>query len=55
MDKDIALVSATDDDYHDGLREKANKPANESRPSGTATTQGFQVSSMSSCYSIAAF
>jgi hypothetical protein len=46
MDKDMALVSATEPDYHDGLREKTNNPAhNESAPyaSGSQENRAFQV------------
>jgi hypothetical protein len=49
MDKDIALVTATVPDYHDGLREKkTEKSANGTGPSGYVNTRGFQVSSQCS-------
>jgi hypothetical protein len=43
MDKDTALVTTTVPDYHDGLHEKTNKPANESGPYGSSDNRHFQV------------
>ena len=44
MDKDAALVTTTVPDYHDGLREKTDKPKDDTLPSGSSSSGGFQVS-----------
>lgn len=61
MDKDAALVTTTIPDYHDGLREKMDKPKDDTLPSGSSSGAGFQVSCTdlsledrpSNCYSSA--
>lgn len=43
MDKDAALITTTVPDYHDGLREKMDKPKDDTLPSGSSSGGGFQV------------
>jgi len=44
MDKDEALVTTTVPDYHDGLREKTERRKDDTLPSGSSSSGGFQVS-----------
>ncbi|KAI4952851.1 hypothetical protein J4E86_006387 [Alternaria arbusti] len=42
MDKDETLVTTTVPDYHDGLREKTERRKDETLPSGSSSSGGFQ-------------